>query len=489
MKKPNIILFFTDQQRADTIRELGNPIIQTPHTDRLCREGVSFTRAYTPSPVCVPARCSMFYGRYPHNTDCYDNNYPMPDNIPSVAATLADAGYRTHGIGKMHFTPDLFALRGFQTRERQEEIFGAPPTDYTKYLSDNGINHIYDYHGQRSEMYYMPQLAQTPAEHHPTNWVGSRACDFIEKHDFSEPLFLMCSFIHPHPPFAVPTPWNKLYRSAEMPLPHEPDGSPELTTWFNKHQNNFKYKDGGTDINLARTIKAFYYACVSFIDYQIGRVAESLAKLGRLDDTMIILTSDHGELLGDYGCYGKRTMLDSSARVPLVIRFPGKKYSGKRVGRAASLVDIAPTFLSAAGVLAEGRGLDGVCLESLINGESKREYVFSQIQRGNDALYMIASDKLKYIYSAPDGKEYFLDASLDPLETVNFAANGRRHPKLKKMKSELLRAVEKEGDSVSRSGWTRYPKKKFTPAAGYQDNKSVRESESVLPEGYKTDLR
>jgi len=489
MKKPNILLFFTDQQRADTIAALGNPVIQTPHMDRLCREGVSFGRAFTPSPVCVPARCSMFYGVYPHKSGCYDNNWPMPDDRPSIASALSDMGYVTHGIGKMHFTPDLLALRGFHNRERQEEIFGAPPTDYTKYLNDNGIGHIFDYHGQRSEMYYMPQLAQTSAEHHPTNWIGSRTCEFINNHDYSKPFFLMSSFIHPHPPFAVPTPWNKLYRSENMPLPHIPAESGDLTTWFNRSQNNFKYKDAGADDHLRRTTKAFYYACVSFIDYQIGRALDALKRRNQLENTLIVLTSDHGELLGDYGCYGKRTMLDPSARVPLVVRFPSKKYAGSRVNDAASLVDLFPTFVAAAGGRCGGMDLDGVDLEASVKGENKREYVFSQIQKGAGALYMVASKDKKYIYSAPDDKEYFLDYSLDPHETINFAANGRTHPDMAEMKQILLRTVAVEGGAVKDGGWIEYPPGELNPAPAYQDDRSARDRESVIPPGYTVDLR
>ena len=489
MQRPNIILFFTDQQRADTIAASGNPVIQTPAMDKLVREGVSFDRAFSPSPVCVPARCSMFYGLYPHHTDCYDNNNPMPDGCPSVASALQDAGYRTHGIGKMHFTPDLLALRGFETRERQEEIFGAPQTDYTKYLSDNGINHVFDYHGQRSEMYYVPQLAQTSAEHHPTNWIGSRSCEFIENHDFNRPLFLMSSFIHPHPPFAVPTPWNKLYRSAETPPPHVPENSESLTTWFNRHQNNFKYKDAGVDGNLTRTTKAFYYACISFIDYQISRVLDALERRGQLDNSMIVLTSDHGELMGDYNCFGKRSMLDPSARIPLIVRYPEKKYAGARVDDAASLVDLMPTFLTAAGAEHSNIELDGADLERAARGELKREYVFSQIKSGNGALYMVASRDKKYIYSAADQKEFFLDRTLDPLETVNFAAGGRTHPDMAAMKKLLIETVAIEGDNTEGGDWKPYPPLAFAPRPGYQDNASVRDAESVLPPGYRVNLK
>ena len=204
MPRPNILLLFTDQQRGDTIHAAGNPVIRTPNLDRLVDEGTTFTSAYTPSPVCVPARCSLITGQYPHHTGCSDNAHPMPDDRPSLMDTLAGAGYRTHGIGKMHFRPDPHALRGFHARERQEELGKARDDDeYLRFLRAEGFDHVYDPMGCRGEMYYIPQPAQMPARLHATQWVGDRSVDFL-RNAGDEPFFLFTSFIHPHPPSARP---------------------------------------------------------------------------------------------------------------------------------------------------------------------------------------------------------------------------------------------------------------------------------------------
>ncbi|MHB0876221.1 MAG: sulfatase family protein, partial [Anaerolineae bacterium] len=313
--RPNVVLILTDQQRADAMGAAGNPVIRTPHLDRMARDGVLFTSAYTPAPVCVPARCSLLYGQYPHNTGCFDNSDSMPTDRPSLMERLAGAGYRTHGIGKMHFTPDSQALRGFDSRERQEEIVGrVEEDDYLQWLHAAGFAHVYDPFGQRGEMYYVPQVAQMPARFHGSQWVGDRAVHFLEQRQ-ADPFFLMVSFVHPHPPFSPPTPWNKLYRGALMPLPKRPAGYEALQTHVNRYQNRYKYRDAGQDDNLLRVMKAFYYGCVSFVDYQVGRVLRALEQTGALDDTLVLFTSDHGEFLGDYGCFGKRSMLDAAARV------------------------------------------------------------------------------------------------------------------------------------------------------------------------------
>jgi len=420
--QPNILFILTDQQRSDTLHVAGNPIIKTPHLDRLAREGSLFTSAYTPSPVCVAARAALITGRYPHNTGCFDNNDSMPDSLPTMMQVLTDAGYRTHGIGKMHFTPDTQALRGFESRERQE--VGLPKRikddDYIQFLRANGYEHVYDPYGPLSEMYYIPQPAQMPARLHGTQWVGDRSVDFIHQADPARPFFLFASFFHPHPPFSVPTPWNKLYRAALMPLPKRPDDSAALQTYHNHVQNRVKYRDAGSDNHLLRVMKAYYYACISFIDLQIGRLREALEVTGRLDDTLVIFTSDHGEFLGDYNCFGKRSMLDAAARVPLIARYPARFDTGQVCEVPVSLVDIMPALLAAAGVNIRQYDLDGRDLAEIAArpGEPANHdrTIYSQFQRAELGLHMAVNRRWKYVYSAPDRQEFLFDRVHDPAE-------------------------------------------------------------------------
>ena len=175
-KQPNIIFLMTDQQRFDTIGALGNPIIQTPGLNRIVREGTSFTSAYCPSPVCVASRCSFLLGQSVHETGCTGNS-PMPQDRVSVMELLNGAGYETHGIGKMHFTPQGRKMWGFETRDFSEE--GPGPDDYTAFLGENGYDHIVAPHGERSEYYYIPQPSQLPARLHHTQWVGDKTLEFL----------------------------------------------------------------------------------------------------------------------------------------------------------------------------------------------------------------------------------------------------------------------------------------------------------------------
>ena len=419
----------------------------------------------------------------------------MPVDKPGIMQLLTESGYRTHGIGKMHFTPDLQALCGFQTRERQEELVaGVEDDDYLIYLMDKGYEHIFDPHGQRSEMYYIPQISQLPAQDHPSQWVGDRSIDFLRSHNFAQPFFLMSSFVHPHPPFAPPTPWNKLYRAKYMPHPNVPEGYEDCITYINRYQNRYKYRDQGIDRNLVRTQKAFYYSCISFIDYQVGRILDLLEELDQLDNTMILLTSDHGELLGDYNSFGKRSMLDSAARIPMLARYPEMLQSGLKCTKPTSLVDIMPTILEVAGVEGDSVYMDGESLFRVASGKSKREFVYSQFQRAGMGIYMVASEDKKYIYSAPNDKEYFFDSCIDTMETKNMASCEKDHPDSKTLRENLTEALRLNGreSAVDNNGWIRYPRLQMScdPNEGllFQDNLFKGECESNLPPGLTINL-
>lgn len=474
MNRPNILLLFTDMQRADTIGALGNPVIQTPNLDRLVREGTAFTRCYSPSPVCVPARCCLHYGLYPQRTGLFVNGRMMDDNGRSYPQVLSENGYRTAAVGKCHFTPDHQALRGFGRRLSQEEIiFNYEEDDYRQWLIQQGLDPV-EPHGERGPMYYLPQPSRFNEETHPSAWIADRTMETIESFvDEGAPWCLMSSFIHPHPPLTPPRGWTKLYPPQQMPGPHMPAHPESLLTHINRTQNRYKWRDNGTDRNLLRMIKAYYYATISFVDYQIGRILESLEDRGILDQTLILFASDHGEYLGDYGCYGKRSMHDASARVPLLARLPGRFAAGQVCGSPASLVDLMPTMLSAAGI--ESTGLDGTDLKAVAQGTTDREHVFSQWGKGRNAIYLIATRDWKYIYSAGEEKEILFDRCRDPLESRNAAADREAFPVRHQLKQTLLRylanagdrdAVTEDGDSLE---WKGHPPLRQRYLAGNPD--------------------
>lgn len=456
MRQKNILLVFTDQQRFDTIAALGNNIIKTPTLDSLVENGTTFDRAYTPCPVCIPARYSMHTGQMPHRSDSVVNE--MAPHRKSFMQILSENSYQTHGVGKMHFElegEDFRYLWGFESRDTSEE--GGAKDDFKKYLDDNGYNHVKDPHGVRSEMYYVPQPSQLPDRLHNTTWVADRSIDFLERRDADRPFLLMTSFIKPHPPFETPTPWNKLYRGPEMPLPKRPQDSENLMSFWNRFQNRYKYRDQGIDDNLIRNIKAAYYSTISFMDYNLGRLISYMKDKNLLEDTLIAFSADHGEMLGDYNCFGKRCFLDSAARIPMIMMHPDLP-KGQVCSTPVSLVDIMPTFLQYAGI-EQQEDYSGESLADIAGGSMVRNMVFGQYHRNEYGVYMAVTEKYKYIYSAPDNKEWLFDLAADAEETRNRAHNPMYTHVVEDMKKRVIEYFKKDGylTPIEGDDWKRHP--------------------------------
>ena len=463
--KPNILLFLTDQQRFDTIGALGNPVIKTPSLDRLCRMGTAFTSAYTPSPVCISARCSLHYGQHPMRTGCFSNNSGSPPvERETFFAALTRTGYRTHAVGKLHFKPDIAGLYGLGSRDIQEEFCPIEKDDYIQSIHARGFDYVCDPHGARGEMYYVPQISPFPADRHPTHWAADRSIDFIsDRAGGDDPWFLTSSFIHPHPPFNPPNPWHKLYRAALMPLPKLPPDYESLQTHINRLQNRRKYRGHGMDLDVIRTIKAYYYACISFVDQQVGRILDTLERTGQLDNTLILFSSDHGEHLGDYGCWGKRSMHDSCARIPLLACRPGHFPAGRRCDNPVSLLDVTATILQAAGATIDTHELDGVSLVDRI--AQPPSAVFGQYETGDEAIYYVVTEKWKYAYSAADGREFLFDRVGDPGETRNRAGIQFLRPAQDAMKALLIDHLTGGGQTgnITEGTWRDSPRLELDP--------------------------
>ncbi len=484
--RPNILFIFTDQLRADCIAALGNSQIKTPNLDRLVREGTTFSHCYTPSPVCMPARHALTSGAPPHQTGCVDN-LPIQCDRPSFMSGLNELGYQTHGIGKMHFSK-IKGDWGFQTREHAEEIAGeSARDDYRDFLAENGFGHVQDPYGFRSEYYYMPQPSQLPERLHSNTWVADRSIEFLNNRDTDKPFFLWSSWVKPHPPFETPLPWSRLYRMHEMDKPYLPADFEEQRNFWSKVQCRYKYMDSGDSRHLTRMIKAAYYSTVSHLDYHIGRVIDALGP--EIDNTLIVFSSDHGEMLGDYGCYGKRSMLDASARVPMMARLPGVFEPGAKADQASTLLDLYPTFLEIAGGEVDP-SLEGVSLQRLQDQNPQDRFVHSQFSQNQLGLYMVANKDWKYIYSAADDKEWLYK---DGCESVNLAGDPAYASVLEKLKQIAIDRFKKDGYMLPLEGgdWARFPKMKFpeNPDEGllFQDPPGLQSAINKLGPDYARD--
>lgn len=470
----HVLIFFTDQQRWDTIGALGNPCIQTPNLDALVRDSVTFNRCTTPSPVCVPARLSMYSGQYPARTGCNNNNAESAYSGRGFYSRLTESGYQSCCVGKMHHLMDPYGSMGFEQRWTQEEL-ADPRDDYTKFIQEN-YPWVIDYNGMRSEMYYVPQISQLPAKDHPTAWIGDKSVEFINSCDPEKPVLLVSSFIHPHPPYCPPAPWHKLYRE-DPPAPFE-TAPEELAKFWDMIGD----RCGCERLQMSRQdilrSKNFYYACVSFMDYQVGRIIQALKDKGMYEDTLILFTSDHGDMMGDYNAIGKRAMVDASSRVPFIVHYPGKEHEERY--DACSLVDVAPTVLSYAGIPYEKSEFDGM---DLFGGE-ERKYVYSQHGCGDNGTYMITDGKTKLVYIKSAERYHYFDTIPEERDIYDPA-----DPKVMEMQ-KLLDAYRLSDCNTTQVSKTYEKYTKTHPHYPGRMDHTMRHDEeaAMIPDGYCIDL-
>lgn len=417
-RQPNILLITTDQQRYDTIAAMGYPYMYTPNLDQLIREGCSFPNAYSPNPVCMAARHNIITGlpaRYHGFDDNYfdDNPRVLPYDLPTFPQLLSDAGYDTIAVGKMHFQP-YRRHNGITKLELMDEIPRHQQDDeYALYLKEQGYGDIQSIHGVRHLLYMLPQRSLLPEQHHGSSWVADRSMYHIRQNAGKRPFFLWSSFIAPHPPFDVPEKWADLYKGKELP-PLKVSKTP-LSVLAEENKNIADYP---TEEYLRRA-RELYFASISFVDYNIGKILQQLKDMGEYENTLIIFTSDHGEMLGDYGTYQKFLPYDSSARIPFLIRYPEVFQGGTVDPRFVDLNDILPTVLDAAGVDYPNPAiLPG---ESLLkkSGFKDRTRQYVEHAHGSRRWASIRDQQYKYTYYYGGGKEELFDMRNDPDETTN----------------------------------------------------------------------
>lgn len=418
MKRPNILLITTDEQRYDTIGAMGYDFMKTPNLDKLALEGCCYTNAYSSNPVCMAARHNILTGltaRY-HGFDTNyfeDNPRVIPYNLPTFPQLLSDAGYDTIAIGKMHFQP-CRRHNGFTKMELMEEIpRNLEDDEYTRYLSENGYGDIQSPHGVRHLLYMLPQRSVIAEEHHGSSWVAERSISHLKENRGKRPFFMWSSFIAPHPPFDVPYRWADLYKGTVFP-PLKISETP--TSKQLEAQKNVANYPNETYFRRAREM---YHASISFVDFNIGKIIQQLKELGEYDNTVIVFTSDHGEMMGDYGTFQKGLPYDSAAKIPFIVRYPQKLKPGSKEENFVDLNDLLPTFLDAAGVpYPNPEILPG---ESIFNrsGKKNRNIQYTEYGRKGRRWISLRNRQYKYNYYYGGGREELFDMISDPDETKN----------------------------------------------------------------------
>lgn len=447
--RPNVLLINTDQQRMDTIAALGHSHMDTPHLDRLVEEGTTLTNCHITAPSCAPSRASLFSGYYPHTTGVYKNGDEWRH---SWVEDLSESGYYTLNVGKMHTSP-LDTEMGFDERyvvENKDGYLSDVPSDdpplpseryymdeWSKALRARGLVK------QQREFYrkwddYEDRMGaldwELPKDAHPDVFVGQLAVDWLDRMPkLDQPLFMEIGFPGPHPPFDPPADLAETYMDRDLPLPEitpeDIDSQPLPLQALREHHADVDHDSVSFTLDPSEEqlhrLRAYYYANVDLIDEQVGEIMDALEGNGYGEDTVVIFTSDHGEMLGDHGHIQKWTMYEETTRVPTIAWWPDEFDADRRIDDLCQLFDLGPTILDLAGVdvpdSMEARSLLPLLRD---DGWDGRDYVYAEhartgILQETEFMTMVRSEDWKLVHFLDEEYGQLFDLSADPDEMDN----------------------------------------------------------------------
>ncbi|MFC4989216.1 sulfatase family protein [Saliphagus infecundisoli] len=441
--RPNILWICTDQQRYDTLGCYGNDFVETPNIDTLAESGVQFNQAFSQSPVCVPSRASFLTGRYPRTTRVHGNGYSIPDDETLVTRRLADEGYVCGLSGKLHVSPAHPESTDLPMGERRIDdgyadfqwshdiTHASPANEYQRWLLEEGVK----YETHRVEGCPYVKVGMRP-EYHQTTWCARKAESFIELAvNNDEPWLYSVNPFDPHHAFEAPDSYLQRYLDhlEEIPLPdYELGELNDKPPWYRACHENAYTMEGlipytDMDDREHRIVIASYWAMCDLIDDAVGRLVNALERTGQREDTLVVFTSDHGELLGDHGIYLKGPFFyEESLRVPLLVSWPGEIREGVQTDELVELVDLAPTFMDATG-LDVPQAMQGESLWPFLTDETDfhRDSVYAEAydlvgwQEPTDYSTMVRTDEYKLVRHHRTDQGELYDLSEDPGEKLN----------------------------------------------------------------------
>lgn len=408
--RPNILLLHTDQQRYDSIAALSDLPVVTPNLDQMVHGGLTYTNAHSSSPFCMPARHDLLTGASARHHGYWQNQaLPMADyGLATLPRMLTAAGYQTIAVGKMHFHPER-EHHGFNHMYLMEELPSTWENDaYVQYLLAHGLD-VRCQHGVRPVFYPVPQVSRVPEEHHGSAWIAHKTIELLQA-ERDRPFFIWASWVGPHPPFYVPQAYLDMYEDVDF--------GPSHLTPSQRDEADVRPEK---DVSLAwvRRFKQGYFASVTLIDKHVGRILDALAATGQLENTLVIFTSDHGEMLGSRRRFSKTIPYQESTHVPLILYGAGVEDAGTRASVATNTWDVAATILDVAGVTPPaGHPLMGTSLLALDRDDRER-IVISHLYDEERRWVAAITSGHKFIHYHGDGHEELYDLIADPLEDAN----------------------------------------------------------------------
>ncbi len=444
---PNIVLLITDHFRGDCLGHLGHPDAETPHLDALAAEGASFRNGYTPCPSCIPARRSLMTGQTPYTQGYigYKDFEPW-EYSHTMAGELTRAGYQTINIGKTHFHPRRLHL-GYEqiiTPDDYEEWVRQQPNLPTEAKPHGVLNNS-----------WMARPHPFPELYMEETWFVTKAIEFLEKRDPTRPFFLTLSFNGPHPPWTPPKDYWDLFINREF----QP---PAIGDWAQKHKDEARYPldpdawRGEVTPSQMHRARAGFFAYLNYLDAQVGRFKFHLNRKADLDNTGILFTSDHGEMLGDHYLWRKTYAYDASAKVPFIVKPPSQTTSApanRILDPVVGWEDIMPTFLDWSGApipdSVEGRSLRPLLDDPFADwrpyyhGEHSPEY------HPSNACQFLTDGKWKYIWNPATGEEQLFHLEDDPLECRDLAPLQEHAESLSSWRDRLVQHLKHRDDGLS----------------------------------------
>ena len=460
-KQPNIIFIITDQQRGDALGCSGNERIITPNIDALAHDGYYFSNAYSATPSSTPARAGLLTGMTPwhHGMLGYGNvaehyRYELPQ-------MLSDCGYLTLGIGKMHWKPQN-ALHGFDATILDESGRVESPyfmSDYRKWFQTVALGKDPDETGigwndHAAATYKLNENL------HPTVWTADVAVRTIEHYEGEKPLFLKISFARPHSPYDPPKRLLDKYQDIEMEAPIHSDWSKDIGADLTDPKADPTAAFAQFDDEYVKNSKKHYYAAITFIDEQVGRIVKALKDKELYDNSIICFTSDHGDMMGDHHHWRKTYAYEGSSAIPYIVKFPKTLKTVKPVGTVVEnpveLRDFLPTFVELAGGNVPA-GIDGKSLVTLVRDSLPQWRKWIDMEHATcyseDNYWCALTDgKIKYIWFVHTGEEQLFDLVNDPKEMKDVSKERKYKKQIKDLRAAMVQHLSERGDGWVKDG-------------------------------------
>jgi len=455
--RPHIVLVMTDQQRFDTIRELGAGHMNTPHLDRLVREGVSFDNCFVNAPSCVPSRAALFSGYSPHTSGVLRNGQAWSR---TWVEQLAQSGYHCVNVGKMHTIP-YDAPAGFHERfvvENKDRFFEGRwyADEWDKSLVHQGV-----IKPSRAQYRALPDYTERLGafdwpladNQHSDVFVAETAIWWLETRPKPEALFMQVGFPGPHPPYDPPARYSQAYLDRpDLPVPRvsarELESLPASLQAKRQHDTSVDHDAVSWSLDPSpeqlRRLRAHYDGNVTLIDEQLGRLIDTLDARGYLDNCVVIFMSDHGDNLGEHGLSQKWSMYDMVTRVPAIVWAPARFAGGRRLHQLCQLFDFAPTILELAGLKPQA-DMEAESLLPALEGQewTGRDAVFCEqvgdVAMANTRLItMIRTERDKAVLFLGSADGQYFDLATDPREENNLWHDPKVQTRLADLRDRLL---------------------------------------------------